>query len=178
MSLHKIWKILSILFILLCLTLLLIKCSEKSETKDIQRINEALKQNNFKLAEELCNKKNLSISKNSKFNILYFKTLLQRGRVKKADDFFNRVYKIDSQLSPYLLSSKGYVKYYLGDTDSAKIYSQWAIGKTEERAILSRAYNVLGLISFYKGNLDSAEYYQNAAKNFAEAENNINTTFE
>ncbi len=174
MAFLKIRKISALGFILAYLSFLLISCARESDANDIQKIHSALKQNKFKLAEELCEKYRTAVkSNNCGFNYIYFRTLLQRGKVKKADEFFNRHCRIDTLPSPIIFTDKAIVKYYLGDMDSAGVFARKAIENAGEGYILSRAYNVLGLISFFKGNLDSAAYYQNIAKNFALSDSSI-----
>ncbi len=154
------------LIILALLTILFLIFYPKYNYSIIERINLAnnnIKQWNIIEAEKILEpvaEENIS---NLKFVNTYIEVLLKQGKIKSAIKYLEEITKLQIINEPQFLLNKSQIYYFYGEPDSAEIFARNAIEislTTGNKNIVSKAYNVIGLINFYRAHYDSALIYQ------------------
>ena len=102
---------------------------------------------------------------------LYSSILISEGEINKVVEFLERTSPLNKTNNLDLLSNYCLAYYYNGQISRAI----QAINKTlnlaelvQNHKAISEAYNVMGLVQFYKANYDSALYFQKLSLNAAE----------
>lgn len=146
-------------------------CSSKNNNVLFDSVRDALKGSNFEAAENKAFKLIKLNPDSDEAKKLYLTALIKRGKVKKANIFFNNHFKNNLRNSFELLYNKALLQHYAGNVDSSEYYISKAIIVADNELSLSKCYNIKGLNKFFNGQYDSARIFQETAFNYANSVN-------